>query len=271
MKLDMILSAENKIDIKYVILYNSNMIGLSKNELKVFKKLTLNPQTVAELVRVLHMPRMTVYTTLLRLKKMKLVKEIESESGKRMLWVKNQDSVIKKSVEEVKETILGVSGKNTGNLLYYKGKKEIGDKLMELTLRRHGATMYAIQHTYNFGRWVSVMGKDWVNRHNKAVVDAELVAFTIHSPTVSDVIKKDVEIIDAYKGRRGNSHVIPEQFLKKDLAFYIFDDTIFLVNLAKIEATLLVDEDIASFLVKMVSFMFEKSNEEEFFLKFGRL
>ena len=246
------------------------MLGLSKSELKVFKNLTLNPQSVAELVRVLKMPRMTVYTNLLRLKKMKLAKEIKSEFGKRIFWAKNQDSVIEKSVEGVKETILGVSGKRTGNLLYYKGKKEVGDKLMELTLRKHGAIMYAIQHTYNWGRWVKVMGKDWVNKHNRAVVEGELVAFTIHSPTAPEVIKKDFEIIDAYKGRRGNSHVIPEQFLKKDLSLYIFDDAIFVVNLAKIEATLIVDSDMASFLVKMFTFMFEKAGDEEFFLKFGR-
>lgn len=243
---------------------------MNANELKVMRKITHNPQSVAELVRKTKMPRMTVYTNLLRLEKKKLAKEVKSESGKRALWAKNQDSLIEEEFTHMREIVLGSSGKNVEGLSLYKGKREVAEKLMELTTRKDGATMYAIQNTHNWWRWVEVMGKDWVNKHNRAVVKHKLVAFTIHSPTAPERIRKDEDITQAYKGRRGNSHAIPEQFLKKDLSFYIFDDTIFLVNLEKVEATLLVNKDMASFLIRIFAFMFEKAEEEEFFLKYNR-
>lgn len=246
------------------------MIGLNANELKVFKRLTYNPQSVAEIIRKTRMPRMTAYTNLLRLKKKKLAKSIVSESGRRALWVKNQDSVIEAELSETRKAILHDTGKQNSGTSFYKGRKEVGDKLMELTTRKDGATMYSIQNAHNWWRWVEVMGKPWVNKHNRAVVRHKLIAFTIHSPTAPERIKKDEEIIQAYKGRLGNSHAIPESFLKKDLSFYIFDDTIFLVNLEKVEAVAFANKDMASFLVKMFAFMFTKADEEEFFLKFNR-
>ncbi len=246
------------------------MIGLDARELKVFKKLTHNPQSVAELVRKTKMPRMTVYTNLLRLKKKRLVKEVKSESGKRILWAKNQESVIKDELSYMQELVLGNTEKSTGGISLYKGKKEVGDTLMELTTRKDGATMYSIQNAHNWWRWVQIMGKDWVNKHNRAVVKHKLVAFTIHSPTAPERITKDSDIIEHYKGRRGNSHAIPEQFLRKDLSFYIFDETIFLVNLDKVEATAFTNKDMSLFLIKMFAFMFEKADEEEFFLKHNR-
>lgn len=245
------------------------MIGLDTNELKVFRKLSLNPGSVADIVRKSKLPRMTVYTNLLRLKKKHLAKEVKSGTGKRLLWVKNQDSAIENELDTARETILGYSSSSKGASVF-KGPKEVGGKLMELTVRRKGATMYSIQNAHNWWRWIEVMGKEWVNKHNRAVVKNELVAFTIHSPTAPERIKKDETIIKNYKGRRGNSRAIPESFLRKDLSFYIFDDTIFLVNLEKVEATLLVDKDMSSFLIKMFAFMFEKAGEEEFFLKYNR-
>ncbi len=246
------------------------MIGLDKNELKVFKKLTLNPQSVAELVRKTKMPRMTAYANLLRLKKKNLAQETKSETGKRIMWEKNQTSAIQKEIERMEESILGSFGSKGGDLLRYKGKQQVGDILMKLTTRKDGATMYSIQNAHNWWRWVEVMGREWVNKHNRAVVKHKLIAFTIHSPTAPEKIKSDAGIIENYKGRRGNSHVIPEQFLKKDLSFYIFDDTILLVNLASVEATFFTHKEMASFLIKMFSFMFEKGDTEEFFLKYNK-
>src|SRR6202008_5163102 len=111
------------------------MIGLDTNEIKVFKKLTLNPQSVADLVRKTRMPRMTMYTNLLRLKKKRLAKEIKSETGKRNLWVRNQDSIIEEELSESKEKILGLASKTSKKISVFKGKDEVGDKLMELTVR----------------------------------------------------------------------------------------------------------------------------------------
>lgn len=246
------------------------MIGLDTTELKVFKKLTHNPQSVAELVRNLKMPRMTVYTNLLRLQQKNIAKEMKSESGKRMLWVRSQDSVIEREVEGLEALVLGGKRKSAGGVSLYKGKKEVGDKLMELTTRKDGATMYALQHADNWWRWVEVMGKAWVNKHNKAVVDHKLIAFTIHSPVAPENIKQDASILENYKGRLGNSHTIPERFLKRNLSLYIFDDTLFLVNLETVEATLVINKDIASFLVKMFAFMFEKAGEDDFFLTYNK-
>ena len=56
------------------------MIGLNISEIKVFKKITLNPQSVADIVRKTKMPRMTVYTNLLRLEKMKLAQKVSTRS-----------------------------------------------------------------------------------------------------------------------------------------------------------------------------------------------
>ena len=250
------------------------MIGLDKNEIKVFKKLNYNAQSVADIVRKTKMPRMTVYTNLLRLHKKKLVTGVNSESGKRVEWVRGKDSVIKEELEDVTELILGkTTDLNGGDLSGIKllcGKKEIADTLMYLTTRKDGAKMYSIQNSRNWLRWIEVMGKKWVNEHNRAVVRHKLVCFTVHSKYAPEKIKQDKEVLDAYKGRLGNSHAIPEAYLKKDLSFYIFEDTIFLVNFAKVEATLFTDADMASFLIKMFAFMFEKADEEEFFLKYNR-
>lgn len=246
------------------------MIGLDKNELKIFKKLSHNPQSVADLVRKLKLPRMTVYTNLLRLQKSGLAGAVKNESGKRLLWVKQQDSRIEGELSEVGKILLGHAPKEAERVFVLKGKKEIGDMLMELTTRKDGATMYAIQHAHNWWRWVEVMGRDWSNKHNRAVVKHKIVAFTIHSPHAPEKIKKDTGIIENYKGRHGNSHTIPESFLKKDIAFYIFDDTIFLVNLEKIEATLVRDKEMASFLIKLFAFMFEKADGDDFFIKYNR-
>ncbi len=253
------------------------MIGLTKNELKVFKAVTRNPQTVALIVRSTKMPRMTTYTILLRLEKNGLVKQITSDSGNKTLWLRNQDSIIEKELQHTGKVLLGISGKNKtqesqsfSGMHFFFGKKEVAQALMELTVRKDGIRMYSIQNSKNWSRWIDIMGKTWVNEHNKAVVKHKLVCFTIHSPDAPENIKKDKDIVDAYKGRLGNSHAIPESFLKRDISFYIFEDTIFLVNLEKVEAVSFTNTDMASFLIKMFSFMFENADEEEFFLKFNR-
>ncbi|MFA5132309.1 MAG: helix-turn-helix domain-containing protein [Candidatus Paceibacterota bacterium] len=253
------------------------MIGLTKNELKVFNAVTRNPQTVALIVRTTKMPRMTTYTILLRLEKKGLVKHATSDSGNKVLWLRNQDSAIEKELLHTGKVLLGSSVGNGAQELqsfsgihFFSGKKEVSQALMDLTIRKDGIRMYSIQNSRNWPRWVDLMGKTWVNEHNKAVVKHKLVCFTIHSPDAPEGIKKDSDIIEAYKGRLGNSHAIPESFLKRDIAFYIFEDTIFLVNLEKGEAVSFTNADMASFLIKMFSFMFEKGNEEEFFLNYNR-
>ena len=114
------------------------------------------------------------------------------------------------------------------------------------------------------------MGKEWVNKHNRAVVKHKLIAFTIHSIEAPTDIKKDKDITAAYKGRLGNSHAIPEEFLAKGLSLYIFEDTILLVDLENIRAILFTDHGMAAFLIKMFAFMFSKGEREEFFLNFNR-
>ena len=51
--------------------------------------------------------------------------------------------------------------------LFFYGKKEISEALMDLTTRKDGARMYSIQNSKNWSRWIDIMGKDWVNKHNK--------------------------------------------------------------------------------------------------------
>jgi len=253
------------------------MIGFTKNEIKVFDSVSRNGETVAFIVRKTKMPRMTTYTILLRLEKSGLVKQIKSDSGKKMLWTRNQDSALEKELLRAEEVILGRKSnvkenknKFLSDTVFFYGKKEISEALMNLTIRKDGIRMYSIQNSKNWSRWIDIMGKDWVNKHNKMVVKHKLICFTIHSPEAPENIKKDRDVIEAYKGRLGNSHAIPESFLKRDLSFYIFEDTIFLVNLEKLEAVSFTNHDMASFLIKMLMFMFEKGEEEEFFLKFNR-
>ncbi len=247
------------------------MIGLNKNELKVFKKLSYNSESVAALVRKLKMPRMTVHTVLLRLKKEGLAKTVRSESGKRVVWCRSDDIRIEEQIGAAKKTLLGFEDKYISKgYVTYHSKKEVADALMNLTIRKDGARMYSIQSSKNWAMWLKLMGKDWVNKHNRAVVKHKLIALTIHSPEAPEDIKKDKEITDAYKGRLGNSHAIPEEFLPCGLSLYIFEDTILLVDLEKVEAVSFADHNMATFLIKMFSFMFEQSEREEFFQKFNR-
>jgi hypothetical protein len=247
------------------------MIGLTKNELKIFKAVDMNPLFVAAVVRKVKMPRMTVYTVLLRLKKQGLVKSVRSESGKRLAWCRSEDSRIEQELGTTKKILLGSPHEvvSTGHLSY-SGKKEVADALMHLTTRKDGARMYSIQSSKNWQMWLNLMGKEWVNKHNRAVVKHKLVALTVHSPEAPDTIKKDKEITEAYKGRLGNSHAVPEEFLARGLSLYIFEDTILLVDLEKVEAASFTDHNMAKFLIKMFSFMFEQSEREEFFQKFNR-
>jgi len=246
------------------------MIGLDTNEVKVLKKMSLNPQSVAVLVRTLKMPRMTVYTNLLRLKQKKLVKEVQSETGKRMLWVKNDDSVIGEELSRAAESILGKTITAGSGITKYHGKEEVSDALMDLTVRKDGARMYSIQSSKNWALWIKLIGKEWVNKHNKAVVRHKLLALTIHSLEAPENIKKDKSVTDAYKGRLGNSHAIPEEFLPRGLSLYIFEDTVLLVDLENVEAISFTDHNMATFLVKMFTFMFGQTEREEFFQRFNR-
>lgn len=249
-------------------------MGLNKNETRVFKKLTFNPQSVAEIVIITKMPRMTVYTNLLRLSKMKLVEEVKSESGKRILWAKRDDALLEKVLEkEISEIADGTLGKQRGyvaGITKYSGKEEIAGVLMNLTTRKNGSRMYSVQSSKNWQMWLDLMGKEWINKHNKAVVTHKLMALTIHSLEAPTNIKKDKDITDAYKGRLGNSHAIPEEFLPSGISLYIFENTILLVDLKKVKAISFTDYSMAEFLIKMFAFMFSKSEREEFFQKFGR-
>lgn len=245
------------------------MIGLHTSEAKVFKKLSYNSESVATLARKTKMPRMTVYTTLLRLKKKKLAIEVKSKTGKRILWSRNKDSAIQSELVLTQHMLTG-SFLETGFTNLFVGKTAIQEELMRLTIRKFGAYMYSIQNSKNWVRWIEIMGKKWVNDHNKAVVDQGLVCFTIHSKEAPEKIKSDKEVISAYKGRLGGSHAIAESFLKKDISFYIFDETIFLVNLETVEAVEVTNKDLSEFLIKLFMFMFEKTDTEEFFRVYGR-
>lgn len=213
---------------------------------------------------------MTVYANLLRLKKMKLADEVKSESGKRILWVKRSDALLEKEITQIAEGILGKQIGDMAGITKYSGKEEVASALMNLTTRKDGARMYSVQSSKNWQIWLRLMGKEWVNKHNRAVVKHKLIALTIHSEEAPADIKKDKDITDAYKGRLGNSHAIPEEFLPKGLSLYIFENTILLVDLEHVRATSFTDQGMALFLIKMFAFMFSKGEREEFFQKFNR-
>ena len=248
------------------------MINLSSTERKVFKALSQVPAAVAHISRKAHVPRMTAYTVLLRLQKSKLVTTVNSVTGKKKLWVKVDDSVLLRSFDAFKKNYIPsvVQSSHKEELKIYQGKEEIGDALMGLTKRKDGARMFSIQSSQNFPLWIKVMGKEWVNKHNRAVVEHKLITLTIHSKHVPELITREKDVVDSYKGRLGNSHSIDEEFLIKGLSFYIFDDVIFLVNLNTVEASLIERKDLSLFLKSMFLCIFSKSEQELFFKQFGR-
>ncbi len=252
------------------------MIGLRTFELKVFKALD-RPMSVAQLTLKLKAPRMTVYSNLLRLQEAGLVRHVSTPSGKRVLFERAEELQILKEVEEIKKVLISTRRSRKSKRPYsfsgfrtYSGKEEISQAIMELTKRTEGGRLYSIQTSDNWNNWIKLIGKDKVNEHNSLVVKHKLLSFSLHSPKAPENIEKDETIIKAYKGRLGHSRSIPEAFLKRNLSFYVFEEIIFFVNLEKAEAFSFRHHDFSSFLVKMFMFMFEHSDEEEFFLKFNK-
>ena len=245
------------------------MIGLTHSEQKVFRCLTGTSKSVAEIVREVRLPRMTVYTCLLRLQNKKLATTTIVDGKKRVRWTRASLSSVSKVVNSLRKNLLDTS--NTANQMsdavLLHGKKEVSSVLVRLTKQNRGGRMYSLQHSKNWSTWMKIFGKKLTNYHNRLVVDEKLVCFTIHSPTFPQDVVEDQETLKAYKGRLGNSHVIPEAYLKKDMALYIFGDEILFVNLATVEASLYVNKELADFLEKMTMYIFEHGGEDEFFRK----
>lgn len=131
------------------------MIKFTENELKVLECLDFKPLSVAELVRATRMPRMTVYTTLLRLRDVGAARNVLKNNSKRQLWAKSDASKLRSEIERHTKKLFGIDFINTqNNDIQIKGKVEIANILMDLTKLNYSKRLYTMQNSANFPLWV---------------------------------------------------------------------------------------------------------------------
>jgi hypothetical protein len=234
------------------------MKELSKNENRVYERLDKEYESVASITRACRMPRMTVYTVLLRLEHYELARKIKLSDKKTYIWAKIEQST-PTSTNHIKAAIKSYTGVKAIKTLYM-------DLVTEIPERR----MYTFQSSKNFDLWVKKFGNSWVNKSNKAVVDMSLLVFSLYTDNVSRDITDDVEIIKSYKGRRGGSHAIPENYFRYGIATYIFDSRILTIDLQNETAHMVDNELLSSSLISLFKFAFDNTEQDKLFRLHGR-
>ena len=177
------------------------MIKFTGNEMRVLKCLDFKPISVAALVRATMMPRMTVYTTLLRLLGVGAVRIVILNNSKRKLWAKSDASKLRSEIETHTRKLFGIdlNIKNANkNIFNINGRDQIAEYLINVTGLNYGKRLYTMQNSSNFPLWVDIFGKRWTNKHNKLLVDNNVIVFSIYSKNIPRSILDDKDIIENY-------------------------------------------------------------------------
>ncbi len=249
------------------------MIKFTGNEMRVLKCLDFKPISVAALVRATMMPRMTVYTTLLRLLGVGAVRIVILNNSKRKLWAKSDASKLRSEIETHTRKLFGIdlNIKNANkNIFNINGRDQIAEYLINVTGLNYGKRLYTMQNSSNFPLWVDIFGKRWTNKHNKLLVDNNVIVFSIYSKNIPRSILDDKDIIENYKGRKGNSMAIDDKYFLPGVALYIFENQILFIDLNKLEAIVISNHNFIKFFIKIFELIFEGGDRDKLYFEYGR-
>lgn len=115
-----------------------------------------------------------------------------------------------------------------------------------------------------------MFGRPWVNKHNKLLVDNEVIVFSIYSKNLPKSITEDRDIIKNYKGRKGNSMALDDKYFLPGVALYIFEDQILFIDLNKLEAVVVANHNFIKFFIKIFEYMFEGGDRDKLYFEYGR-
>lgn len=137
-------------------------LRLSKNEIGVLRAVTVVPQKLVDIEKIVRLPHATVYETLLRLHERGLVISVGRDRKRR--WLTLSESLL--SVE---------SGIQHKDVQVFEGKEQLLSLISELFVNHRDDRLLSFHGEKILEGWLSILNKKDIERRNIMIIDNEII------------------------------------------------------------------------------------------------
>lgn len=214
----------------------TNILGLSPNEKKIFTLLQKEKSTPLILSKVSRIPRPTVYITLDSLKGRGLV-EKRKDQGKSYFRVADFH-VLEASLQDAKKLLLGVpdgrqelSHNNTPLVFLHRGRVAIEALLRHIFENHKNQKMYGLQGNRSTDAWEGLIDVATINNLNHSIKKNHIIvyAFLETGWVLSSAKKFGMEWVKSFEGRTTSVHDVPEKYMNYSTEIWLFKDSLYML------------------------------------------
>lgn len=245
----------------------SNIFFLTTLEEKVFLALSDEQNSVTCIASFAKVPRTSAFKALQKLEVLGLVKSKKIRLKNQHTYTRVSDGellekfeLIKKKILKSKEKVASLKIDDSSSVSVYVGKEIVIERLRAMMSQDRGGRIYTLQASGTTKEWIHAIGEEAVLDIHTLFKEKELIVVGIQGEAYSHHIKKYAKkVVESFKERLDDLHIIPDEFLEQKTALYIYKSTILFINIEEYQALEVHSSSLSKVLKKMLLFMSLKS------------
>lgn len=245
----------------------SSIFFLTTLEEKVFLALSDELNSVTSIAISAKVPRTSAFKALQKLEALGLTKSKKVRLKNQHAYTRVSDGellekleLIKKKVLRRKEKIASIKIDHDSLVSVYTGKEVVVERLRIMMSQDRGGRIYTLQASGTTKEWINAIGEEAVLGIHTLFKEKELIVVGIQGEAYSHHIKKYTKkVVDSFKERLDDLHIIPDEFLEQKTALYIYKSVILFVDIEKYQVLEVHSHTLSKVLKKMLLFMSLKS------------
>lgn len=208
----------------------STIFFLTKLEEKVFMVLDDNPSSVTCIADSAKVPRTSAFKALQKLEQIGLSESKKVRLKNQHTYTRVSDIKILEVLEGVKKKIIRGKGNvssvkidNETMISVYSGKEAVVERLVTMMSQEHGGRIYTLQASGTTKEWIATLGEEDVLTIHKLFKERGLIVVGIQGEAYVHHVRQYAKtVVESFKNRLDDLHVIPDEFLEKKTALYIY-------------------------------------------------
>jgi len=210
---------------------SANLLDLKESEETVFRVLTRESMSVADIAREVTLPRMTAFQALRSLQRRKLVER--TLVGKRYFWRRIGVNQASDLLQMTFDALInpGSHGERKLFIKTYSGSADLFSVLKDLLEAYAGERLYGFQSTKSAKECIDTLGTDRVVAINNLIKEKGIIVEAVLGKSFAEMGKEyGSEWQESYVGRAAAITVVPEDFLDLGVDIFVFNHSLLIFH-----------------------------------------